>query len=63
MEKRGKQEKRLEDLVFFRRDVTQDLINIAIQDPAKIIQRRCGDRPVLPQFVNGGTGYMMPVNQ
>ena len=46
-------------LVVRRGDVFQYLVHLAAEDPAQIVQGRCGDRLVFAQLVDGGAGYMM----
>ena len=40
-------------LIAVRRNIAQDLLHIAMQDPAKVIQCGCVQRLIFSQFING----------
>lgn len=53
----------LQYLICVTWDVFDNILDPAPQNPAQIIQRGCGNRLILSQFVNRGTGEMMILYQ
>ena len=51
----------LKGLIRFGRDINQDILNPAVQDPAQIIEGGRVHRFVFPELVDGGAGYVVAV--
>lgn len=53
----------LQWLIVLRWNIPDNIFDLTLQNPAKVIDSRCIERFVFSEFVNGGTGNMMVCNQ